>query len=79
MEGPDTAHQFVNGDRVELLTTTDPYTRLSPGDQGTVRHFFEHPASADGQSHGWRQLCVAWDNGSRLALLLDEGDQVRRL
>ncbi|MFI7244835.1 hypothetical protein [Streptomyces qinglanensis] len=49
MEGPDTAHQFVNGDGVELLTTTDPYTRLSPGDQGTVRHFFEHPASADGE------------------------------
>ncbi|MFH8294983.1 DUF4314 domain-containing protein [Streptomyces sp. NPDC018059] len=59
------------GDRVELVTTTDPHTELAPGDQGTVRAL--HPADA----LGGRRLDVNWDSGSRLTMLLDEGDQVR--
>ncbi|WP_435058503.1 DUF4314 domain-containing protein [Streptomyces sp. bgisy060] len=62
---------YVRGDRVELVATTDPHTALAPGDRGTVRVL--HPANA----LGGRRLDVDWDSGSRLTLLLDEGDQVR--
>jgi hypothetical protein len=44
-----------HGDRVELVYTSDPATRLQPGDRGTVR-------SVDGLG----TLHVRWDNGSRL-------------
>jgi hypothetical protein len=49
------------GDRVELVSTTDPYSRLQPGDRGTV-------TSVDclGTLH------VRWDSGSLLSLLPDE-------
>ena len=63
---------FRRGDRVALVHTTDPHTNLRPGDQGTVTAY-----RAD-ETWGER-LAVAWDSGSRLALLLDEGDQVRKL
>jgi hypothetical protein len=59
------------GDRVELVATTDPHTALAPGDLGTVRAL--HPAD----TLGGRRLDVNWDSGSRLTLLLDEGDAVR--
>ncbi|MDJ0465001.1 DUF4314 domain-containing protein [Streptomyces sp. H27-C3] len=59
------------GDRVELVVTTDPHTALTPGDQGAVRAL--HPADR----LGGRRLDVNWDSGSRLTLLIDEGDQVR--
>jgi Domain of unknown function (DUF4314) len=46
------------GDRVELDSTTDPYTRVLPGTRGTV-------TSVDdlGTIH------VAWDGGARLGLI----------
>ncbi|MEU5565533.1 DUF4314 domain-containing protein [Micromonospora musae] len=53
--------------RVALEHTTDPHTLLRPGDEGTVRRY-------DPQT---RVLDVAWDNGSRLSLLLGESDRVR--
>jgi urease beta subunit len=53
------------GDRVQLISTTDPYTRLEPGVRGTVRL-----VDAVGTVH------VDWDNGSRLGLVPDE-DQWR--
>ena len=28
--------QYVRGSRVELVNMDDPYTKLKPGDQGTV-------------------------------------------
>lgn len=49
------------GTRVEFVSTTDPYSRLEPGDRGTV-------SSVDclGTLH------VRWDNGSMLGLVPDE-------
>ncbi|MFG1952457.1 DUF4314 domain-containing protein [Micromonospora sp. NPDC048830] len=63
--GPD----YQEGDRVALEHTSDPYTRLRPGDEGTVRRY-----DPSGQV-----LDVEWDSGSRLSMLLDAGDRVRRL
>ena len=55
------------GDRVALEHTTDPYTRLRPGDEGTVTTY-------DPQLG---QLGVRWDTGSTLSMLLLDGDRVR--
>jgi hypothetical protein len=62
---------YQRGDRVVLVRTSDPYTRLIPGTAGTVARY-------DAQ-HG--QLAVRWDDGSILAMLLNlnDGDQVRPL
>jgi len=54
---------FAEGDRIELVHTTDPYTRLEPGDLGTVRRY--DPLL--------EYLYVDWDSGSRLTLLPDAG------
>lgn len=51
------------GDRVELVHTSDPQTRVKPGDRGTVR-------AVD----GFGTVHVRWDNGSRLGLV--PGDDV---
>ena len=61
---------FTPGDRVELVATNDPYTRLRPGDRGTVTGVTDHPEPT---------IDIAWDNGSTLAILPDAGDQVRLL
>jgi hypothetical protein len=62
---------YLPGERVVLVRTSDPYTRLIPGTMGTVARY-------DAQ-HG--QLAVHWDDGSTLAMLLSlsDGDQVRPL
>lgn len=62
---------YTQGQRVELVHTTDEHTALRPGDQGTVREL--HPADAI----GGRRLDVDWDSGSTLTMLLDEGDRVK--
>ncbi len=65
---------FTLGDRVELVFTSDPCTRLRPGDRGTVTGIFQTPSDApDVQVH------IAWDGGSTLAMLPGEGDQLRKL
>ena len=61
---------FSPGDRVELVATTDPYTRLRPGDRGTVTGVTDTPEPT---------IDIAWDNGSTLAILPDTGDRVRLL
>jgi hypothetical protein len=54
------------GQRVVLIHTSDPHTRLRPGALGTVgRH--------DQQSN---TVSMAWDDGSTLAMLLDDGDRI---
>jgi Domain of unknown function (DUF4314) len=58
------------GDRVELVATNDPYTRLRPGDRGTVTAVTDRPEPT---------IDIAWDNGSTLAILPDAGDQIRLL
>ena len=60
---------YQPGDRVALVATDDPGTRLRPGDQGTVTRWDPR--------HG--QLDVKWDSGSTLSMLPGEGDQVRLL
>lgn len=57
------------GDRVALVRTDDPDTRLRPGDQGTVIRW----DPAQGQLH------IRWDSGSTLTMLPGAGDQVRTL
>lgn len=51
------------GDRVTLIRSTDEYTRLQPGEQGTVTL-----VDALGTVH------VDWDSGSRLGLVVEAGD-----
>jgi hypothetical protein len=58
---------YQRGDRIALVHTTDPYTRLRPGDEGTVT----------GYDPRLGQLNIRWDSGSTLAILLLDGDQVR--
>jgi len=59
--------RFEPGDRVALVHTDDPDTRLRPGDEGTVTRY--DPKLA--------QLSVNWDSGSTLSMLLNDGDRVR--
>jgi len=58
---------YPAGTRVELCSTSDPYTELKPGDQGVVRWVDDI-----GTCH------VAWDNGSSLGMALGE-DVIKKL
>ena len=49
------------GKRIELISTSDPYTDLKPGDRGTVDFVDDM-----GTVH------VIWDNGSHLGLVPGE-------
>ena len=49
------------GDRVRLVSTDDPFTRLKPGDEGTVAF-----VDSMGTVH------VTWDSGSNLGLIPGE-------
>ena len=60
---------YQRGDRIVLVHTGDPHTRLVPGTAGTVT----------GYNARLGQLAVAWDDGSTLAMLLHDGDHVRPL
>ena len=60
---------YQPGQRVALVRTDDPDTRLCPGDEGTVTRW----DPAQGQLH------IRWDSGSTLSMLPAEGDQVRIL
>lgn len=51
------------GDRVRLISTSDPYARLHPGDEGTVT--FVDDAGT---------IHVTWDNGSTLGLIPGEDE-----
>jgi hypothetical protein len=59
--------QDLTGKRIELVSTTDPYTSLKPGDKGTVDFVDDI-----GTVH------VTWDNGSKLGLVPGE-DQFKIL
>ena len=60
---------YQRGDRIVLVLTSDPHTRLVPGTTGTVTSYDTRLG----------HLAVAWDDGSTLAMLLHDGDQVRPL
>lgn len=58
------------GDTIELIHTSDPYSSLSAGDRGTVTRVkrLEPPIV----ERPTRQVWVDWENGSNLALLEGE-------
>lgn len=56
-------------DRIELLATSDSFTRLVPGDKGTVKGIRN-----DGFSN---VISVNWDSGSTLSLI--EGEDSYRI
>lgn len=58
--------QYEPGQRVALVHTSDPHTALRPGDQGTVRRYHADQ----------RRVDVAWDSGSTLSMMLDDGDAI---
>jgi hypothetical protein len=60
---------YQRGDRIVLVLTSDPHTRLLPGTTGTVNSYDTRLG----------HLAVTWDDGSTLAMLLHDGDQVRPL
>jgi hypothetical protein len=51
------------GDRIKLLFTSDPYTRLKPGAMGTFSFI-----------DGIGTVHVNWDSGSTLGLIPGEDD-----
>jgi hypothetical protein len=51
--------------RVELVWTTDPFTKLQPGDRGTVRF-----------SDDLGTVHIDWDNGSNLGLVPGEDEWI---
>lgn len=57
----------LKGTRIELIYTDDAYTKLKPGDKGTIK--FEHQGS----------VAVTWDCGSRLSMRESDGDRFRIL
>ena len=59
--------EFPEGTRVELIRMNDEYTRLKPGDKGTVRCVDDM-----GTIH------ISWDNGSSLGVVYGE-DSCRKL
>lgn len=59
--------QYPIGTRVELITMTDPYSTLRPGDQGTV-DFVDDTAT----------IFVFWDKGSTLGVVYGE-DAIKSL
>lgn len=59
--------QYPSGTRVELVSMNDPYTKLKPGDQGTVRLMDDI-----GTVH------INWDCGSTLGAAYGE-DVIRRI
>lgn len=58
---------YPKGTRVELVQMNDPYSRLKPGDKGTVR-FVDDTAT----------VFVDWDCGSGLGIVYGV-DRVRKL
>ena len=58
---------YPSGTRVELVRMDDPYTRLKPGDRGTVS-FIDDTGT----------IFVDWDSGSRLGVVFGE-DEIREL
>lgn len=59
--------RYPQGTRVELVSMSDPYTKLQPGDKGTVSVV---------DSLG--TIFVDWDNGSGLGVAYGE-DRIKRL
>ena len=59
--------RYKKGARVELVSMTDPYTKLKPGDMGTV-DFVDDTGT----------VFIIWDSGSHLGAVFGE-DEIRLL
>lgn len=59
--------QYPSGTRVELVCMNDPYSKLKPGDRGTV-DFIDDTGT----------IFFCWDCGSTLGVVYG-GDAVRKL
>jgi len=59
--------QYPAGTRVELVRMNDPYSKLQPGDQGTV-DFVDDTGT----------IFCSWDSGSTLGVVYGE-DAIRKL
>ncbi len=57
--------RYPKGTRVELVSMDDPYSKLKPGDRGTVK-FVDDTATVH----------VSWDRGSSLGVIYGE-DEIR--
>lgn len=66
------------GDRIELISTSDPYTNLSPGATGTVTGTDTVPAEVSPGPGPERQIWVDWDDGGSMALIYGE-DSFKRV
>ena len=53
------------GDRIKLVSTDNPYTRLKPGDFGLVWDITTFELS----NEETKQIWIHWDNGDSLALI----------
>jgi hypothetical protein len=51
------------GDRVELVYTSDKYTKLKPGDRGTIRLIDD-----------MKTVHIKWDNGEGLGMIPGEDE-----
>lgn len=58
-------HQFPAGSRVELVRMNDPYSKLKPGDRGTVE-FIDDIGT----------LFCSWDRGSTLGVVYGEDEVI---
>lgn len=68
----DEVHEMSNVDigyRIRLLHTKDRYTKLKPGDTGTVTNICELPEELDRQLQIW----VKWDLDTDYNFALVEG------
>ena len=59
--------RYPEGQRVELVSIDDPYTKLQPGTQGTVSN-----VDSIGTVH------ISWDCGSQLGIVIGE-DEIRKI
>jgi hypothetical protein len=63
---------WERGDRVELVHTKDQFTKLTPGEKGTVLR------AIDSDFTGYT-VHIQWDCGSNLSMCLDIGDIIRKV
>lgn len=61
--------EFEPGDTVELVATDSQQTKLKPGARGKVTKF-------DSEAY---VLHVSWQGGSKLVMLLSDGDVVKKI
>ncbi len=70
-------NDFKPGMRIRLVSTTDRFTDLVPGDRGTVLRAGDDRWDYRYTSESWGQFIdIAWDNGSSLTMLPGRGDVI---